>query len=207
MKKTKSSVFIISAPSGSGKTTLIEKLLEQIPSLLFSVSHTTRQPREGERDGVDYFFINDAEFNRMISEGRFLEWAQVHGHYYGTSRNMLERAENESRDLILDIDVQGAALVRKELSDAVSIFIMPPSFAALQERLMRRQTDSKEVMQKRLGNAKEEIRRYHEFDFVIINDDIQPAYENLAGILRGMRCRRQFQEEQIKSVLETFDSR
>ncbi|HSE40761.1 MAG TPA: guanylate kinase, partial [Acidobacteriota bacterium] len=171
MKKQRNNVFIISAPSGSGKTTLIDLLLSENPSLMFSISHTTRPPRPGERNGVEYFFINEDEFLKMIQEDRFLEWAKVHGHFYGTSREMVERAQKDGRDLILDIDVQGAEQVRKKMPDAISIFILPPSYEALQRRLLARQKDTEDVMLKRLQNAKKEILRFGEFDYIIINDD------------------------------------
>jgi guanylate kinase len=206
MKKQQNNVFIISAPSGSGKTTLIDLLLSENPSLLFSISHTTRPPRPGERDGVEYFFIDEDRFQKMIEEDRFLEWANVHGYFYGTSREMVDRAKKENRDLILDIDVQGAAQVRKKIPDAISIFILPPSFDALKLRLLARQKDSEEVMLKRLENAKQEIQRFGEFDYIIINDDLHPASKRLSGIIHSTESKRELQTDRIDSILKDFAS-
>jgi len=205
MKNNKNSVFIISAPSGSGKTTLIDLLLSENPSLLFSISHTTRPPRPGERDGVEYFFVNEKQFEQMIREDRFLEWAEVHGHFYGTSREMLNQAEQDKRDLILDIDVQGAALVRQKMPEAISIFILPPSYSALKMRLLSRQKDSQEVMLKRLENARKEILRYSEFDYIIINDDLQSASKSLSSIIHSSNSLREKQTERIESILKSFE--
>ncbi len=205
MKNKKNSVFIISAPSGSGKTTLIDLLLSENPSLLFSISHTTRPSRPGERDGVEYFFINEKQFEQMIREDRFLEWAEVHGHFYGTSREMLNQAEQNNRDLILDIDVQGAALVRQKMPEAISIFILPPSYSALKTRLLSRQKDSQEVMLNRLENARKEILRYSEFDYIIINDDLQSASKSLSSIIHSSNSLREKQTERIESILKNFE--
>lgn len=205
MKNNKNSVFIISAPSGSGKTTLIDLLLSENPSLLFSISHTTRPPRPGERDGVEYFFVNEKQFEQMIREDRFLEWAEVHGHFYGTSREMLNQAEQDNRDLILDIDVQGAALVRQKMPEAISIFILSPSYSALKTRLLSRQKDSQEVMLKRLENARKEILRYSEFDYIIINDNLQSASKSLSSIIHSSNSLREKQIERIESILKSFE--
>lgn len=205
MKKQKNNVFIISAPSGSGKTTLIDLLLKQNPSLMFSISHTTRPPRTGERDGVEYFFVSEQKFEQMIREDRFVEWAEVHGHYYGTSREVLTEAEKNHRDVILDIDVQGAAQVRQKIPEAISIFILPPSYEALKTRLLSRQKDSKEVMLKRLGNARKEIRRYSEFDYIIINDELQSALTSLSSIITSSNSLREKQIDRIEAILKSFD--
>lgn len=205
MKKQKNNVFIISAPSGSGKTTLIDLLLKENPSLLFSISHTTRPARTGERDGVEYFFISEEKFEQMIREDRFLEWAQVHGHFYGTSREMLVDAEKNNRDVILDIDVQGAAQVRHKMPEAISIFILPPSYEALKTRLLSRQKDSQEVMLKRLENARKEIRRYSEFDYIIINDDLQTASKSLSSIIFSSNSLREKQIDRIEAIIKSFE--
>jgi guanylate kinase len=204
MKKQQNNIFIISAPSGSGKTTLIDLLLSENPSLLFSISHTTRPPRPGERDGVEYFFIDEQRFLQMIKDDRFLEWANVHGHFYGTSREMVDRAKSENRDLILDIDVQGAAQVRERMPEAISIFILPPSYDALKRRLLGRQKDAEEVMLKRLENAKKEIRRFGEFDYIIINDDLHNASKSLSGIIHSTESKRELQTDRIDSILDDF---
>jgi guanylate kinase len=205
MKKQKNNVFIISAPSGSGKTTLIDLLLKQNPSLMFSISHTTRPPRTGERDGVEYFFVSEEKFEQMIREDRFVEWAEVHGHYYGTSREVLIDAEKNHRDVILDIDVQGAAQVRQKMPQAISIFILPPSYEALKTRLLSRKKDSQEVMLKRLGNARKEIRRYSEFDYIIINDDLQSALVSLSSIITSSNSLREKQIDRIEAILKSFE--
>jgi guanylate kinase len=205
MKNTKNNVFIISAPSGSGKTTLIALLLTENPSLSFSISHTTRPPRPGERDGVEYFFISEQKFEQMIREERFVEWAEVHGHFYGTSREMLVQPEKENRDVILDIDVQGAAQVRQKMPEAISIFILPPSYEALKTRLLTRQKDKQEVMLKRLENARNEIRRYSEFDYIIINDDLETASKSLSSIIDSSNSLREKQIDRIEAILRSFE--
>ena len=205
MKKQRNNVFIISAPSGSGKTTLIDLLLNQKPSLMFSISHTTRPARTGERDGVEYFFVSEKKFEQMIREDQFLEWAEVHGHYYGTSRETLIDAEKNHRDVILDIDVQGAAQVRQKMPEAISIFILPPSYERLKTRLLSRQKDSTEVMLKRLDNARKEIRRYSEFDYIIINDDLQSALVSLSSIITSSNSLKEKQIDRIEAILKSFE--
>lgn len=202
----KNNIFVISAPSGAGKTTLVQILMERIPNLYFSISHTTRPYRDGELEGVDYFFINENTFRQMISSGEFLEWAEVHGHLYGTSKRMIMLAEEGGKDLILDLDVQGAASVRKILPEAASIFIMPPSYESLRARLVQRRTDKEEQIEQRLENAREEIQRYREYDYVVINEELGSAAENLCGIVRSKRCQRENLEEKIEMILKSFNS-
>jgi guanylate kinase len=197
-------LFIICAPSGGGKGTLIRRVLETLPNVGYSVSFTTRRPRDGEVEGKDYFFVSRDEFEKMIADGEFLEYAIVHNNYYGTSRSIVEKELNEERDVILEIDVQGAALVREKVSDAISIFIMPPSFEELKERLASRATDSEEVQQIRLQNARSEVGRYKEFDYIIINDDIETAANNLTSIFLASRASRERQEETAQKILSSF---
>jgi guanylate kinase len=204
MTKRKNNTFIISAPSGTGKSTLIELLITQLPQIFFSISHTTRPPRAGEKNGVEYYFVDNAEFEDMIRRDEFLEWAQVHGYYYGTSREMVRRAEEEGRDLLLDIDFQGAQAVRRQVPNAVSIFIMPPSLDVLKERLLRRQKDTLTQIQNRTMNAKTELQHYKEYEYVIINEDLGSAFENLASIVRSQRSKQESMEEKIEKVLESF---
>lgn len=204
MSQRKNNIFIISAPSGAGKSTLIHLLLAQIPSLFFSVSHTTRAPRPGEREAVDYFFISQDQFEEMIRTNQFLEWAKVHGSYYGTSREMLERSANAGKDLILDIDVQGAAQVRKAVPEAVSIFILPPSYEILRARLTQRQKDSVEQVEKRLVTARKEIEHWREYEYIVINEDLNEAFESLSSLVRGQRLRRENLEERIENILKSF---
>src|SRR3972149_5949106 len=189
----KTGVFIISAPSGSGKTTLVERLLRDIPGLHFSVSYTTRPPRGQEQHGRDYFFVARKEFEEMIARQQFLEWAEVFGNYYGTARRFLEEAERLGKDLLLDIDVQGAAQVKEKIPDAVSIFILPPSRGELEWRLRHRSQDSEEVIRKRLQDAGREIYGYDHYDYVLINDELERSAESLQAIVLTERVRLQQQ--------------
>jgi guanylate kinase len=204
MKPRKSSLFIISAPSGAGKSTLIQRLLAGNTNLLFSISHTTRLPREGEQNGVDYFFVTDPQFKKMIENNELLEWAEVHGFFYGTSREMLTRASVQGCDLILDIDVQGATKVKKLLPDTISIFILPPSFEALRERLRLRRKDTEEQIAKRIENARGEIQHCNEYDYIIINHQIDTAFEDLNCIVSSQNQRRDHQQEEINAILKSF---
>ena len=183
-------VFIISAPSGSGKTTLVERLLREVPGLHFSVSYTTRPPRGQEQHGCDYFFVAREEFQAMIERQEFLEWAEVFGNYYGTARRFLEEAERLGQDLLLDIDVQGAAQVKEKIPSAASIFILPPSRNELEWRLRRRSQDTEEVIQERLRNASREIHGYDRYDYVLINDLLQDSAARLKAVVLSERWRR-----------------
>jgi guanylate kinase len=204
MKLRRSNVFIISAPSGAGKSTLIQRLLAQNGNLLFSVSHTTRVPREGETNGVEYFFVSKEQFKKMIENNELLEWAEVHGSFYGTSKEMLSKAAAQGCDLVLDIDVQGAAKVKLLLAGAISIFILPPSFEALRERLRLRRQDTEEQIAKRIENAREEIQHCNEYDYIIINHDIDNAFDDLNCIVSSQSRRREHQREEIDAILKSF---
>ena len=177
-------LFVISAPSGAGKTTLLKRAMARVPGLSFSVSHTTRAPRKGECEGRDYRFISLAEFERMIEQGKWAEWAKVHGNYYGTSADDIENHLSAGRDVLLDIDVQGAAQILEHYPDSVSIFIMPPSMDELKARLEKRGTDSRETIKKRLAEAENEIRQKDRYRHVVINDQLEHAIEALIGIIR-----------------------
>ncbi len=172
-------VYIISAPSGSGKSTLVAGLLDRDPDLIFSVSYTTRKPRGNERPGESYNYISREEFEARIERGDFLEHAEVFGNYYGTSCEVLEQARGEGKDVVLDIDVQGARQLRSRLPDAVSIFILAPSRDILEQRLRARSEDSKEVIQRRLRDAAEEIRNYSQYDYVLINHRVESSVDTL----------------------------
>jgi guanylate kinase len=198
-------VFIISAPSGSGKSTLVKRLMESDPLLDFSTSVTTRRPRAGEVEGESYHFISVEEFHRLRLNGELLEWAQVFGNYYGTSRAMLERARQRGHDLVLDIDVQGAAQLKDKLPGAVSVFILPPSRKELETRLRNRSSDPDEVIQRRLRDASREVRNYKEYDYVLVNDRLEASFEKLRGILLAERCRKYRVEELIQSILSSFE--
>ena len=199
------SVFIISAPSGSGKSTLVHRLLESDGNLLFSISFTTRAPRGQERDGVDYNFISREEFEARIERGEFLEHAQVFDNYYGTHRGFLDRAAQEGKDLVLDIDVQGARQLKVRLPEAVSIFVLPPSREILEQRLRARSQDSEAVIQRRLKGAAEEVRNYSQYDYVLINREIDSSVERLGSIVQAERLKRKRMEEEVQPILESFE--
>jgi guanylate kinase len=199
-------VFIISAPSGSGKSTLTQRLLQEVPNLRFSISYTTRAPRGRECDGKDYFFISTADFEARIAKGEFLEYAKVFGNYYGTHASELERAQTENVDLILDIDVQGARQLKQGTPAAVSIFILPPSREVLEQRLRLRSQDSEPVIARRLSDAKEEIRNYKQYDYVLVNREVEASVETLKSIVKATRSRRDRMEREIRPILETFDN-
>ncbi|HZI86176.1 MAG TPA: guanylate kinase [Pyrinomonadaceae bacterium] len=197
-------LFVVSSPSGGGKGTLIQRVLKELLNLSYSVSYTTRAPRNGEVEGREYFFVTPEEFEHRIAAGEFLEWAHVHGKLYGTSRHQVSREIFEGRDIILEVDVQGAASVRELVSDSVSIFILPPSVETLRQRLMARGTDSPEELDLRLKHAPEELRHYKSFDYVIINDEVEKAATQLRCIVQAERARRSRQEPQIKRVIASF---
>jgi guanylate kinase len=197
-------LFVVSSPSGGGKGTLIHRVLKSVPGLSYSVSFTTRAPRKGEVEGVDYFFISTEEFESLVAADEFLEWARVHGNLYGTSRGQVAREVAERHDIILEVDVQGATSVRKLLGDSVSVFIVPPSFEVLKERLVARGTDSALELELRLRNAPVEMRQYVMFDYVIINDDLDRAGAQMAAIIYAERARRKRQEQEVRRVTETF---
>jgi guanylate kinase len=196
-------LFVISGPSGCGKSTLIRKVRRSLGDLEFSVSHTTRPPRPSEKDGVDYHFVPAKTFERMVREKRFVEWARVHGHLYGTSRAEIERKSRRG-DVVLDIDVQGARQVRTRLPGAVHIFIMPPVAGELRRRLVRRCEDSPETVERRLRNARAEIRAYDEFDYVVVNDDLAKAAADLKSVIVASRHKTCVMAERLKPVLRSF---
>jgi guanylate kinase len=203
-------VFIISAPSGSGKSTLVRRLMKvdedrEERRLQFSVSFTTREPRPGDRPGLDYDFISKSDFESLRARDELLEWAEVHGNFYGTSREVLRKAQREDRDLILDIDVQGAAQLREKLRDAVTIFILPPSRQVLEKRLRNRSSDSGEVIARRLEGAAAEVRDYEAYDYVLVNDKLDESFEQLRGILLAERCRQSRSGERLRAILESFN--
>jgi guanylate kinase len=197
-------VFIISAPSGSGKSTLVSRLMGNVPELMFSISYTTRKPRGSETAGQNYHFVSRPEFEAMIARGEFLEWAQVFGNYYGTHRIILEEARAEGKDLLLDIDVQGARQLKCQLPEAVTIFILPPSREILEQRLRARGEDREPVIQRRLHDAAQEIGNYKAYDYVLINRDLAESDAVLSGIVRAERARRTRIEDQLRPILETF---
>ncbi len=202
----KGNLFIISSPSGGGKGTLIRRAMEEIPRLSYSVSYTTRKKRDTEIAGSDYHFVSVSQFEELIEKGEFLEYARVHGNYYGTSRSAIEKETSAGNDVILEIDVQGAALVRAAAPEAVSVFILPPSFEVLYERLKSRKTESASDLELRLDNARSEVRQYKEFDFVVINDDLDAAVADLKSVISSRRLLRDRQTDAIRDILITFDT-
>jgi guanylate kinase len=200
-------VFIVSAPSGSGKSTLVSRLLKDVPRLLFSVSYTTRAPRGNERQDEDYHFISRAEFEERIARDEFLEWAEVFGNYYGTHREILDRARSEGFDVVLDIDVQGARQLKGRIPDAVSIFILAPSREILEQRLHDRSEDPPEVIARRLREAAEEIRNCRAYDYVLVNDEVERSADTLEAIVKAERARRTRIEEKIRPILATFEAK
>ncbi len=185
----KGNVFVICAPSGAGKTTLVKALLERDSRVHLSVSYTTRAARPGEAEGRDYHFVSRDKFQQMLEAGEFLESAQVHGNLYGTSQRWIQRERSAGRDLLLEIDWQGAQQVRRLIPDLIGIFILPPSSDALRKRLVGRRQDSAEVIERRLTAAREEISHVGEFDYVIINSNFEDAVQDLVSIVRSARLR------------------
>jgi guanylate kinase len=181
----KGKLFIFSAASGTGKTSLARALVESTPEFAFSVSHTTRAPRPGEQHGVHYYYVTREEFDRMVSNGEFVEHATVFGNSYGTSKQAIADQIQSGKSVILDIDWQGARAIKKWRPEAVSIFILPPSRAALRERLTNRKQDSQEIIDRRMREAVAEMSHYSEFDLLVVNDDFTAALEDLKAILRG----------------------
>ena len=183
INEKKGAILILSGPSGCGKSTLLKEVYKSIDDYYFSISTTTRAPREGEKDGVDYFFVEKEEFQEDIKAGHFLEWAEVHGNYYGTSLKPVKKALDEGTLVIFDIDVQGHEIVRKKLDQfTTSVFITTPTQSVLEDRLTSRNTDAKDVIERRLENAKHEIKYFQKYDFLIINDDLEEASKKLVAI-------------------------
>ena len=197
-------LFIVSAPSGAGKTTLVERLVEQIPHLRMSRSYTSRTARPGETDGVDYNFVSRARFEAMASAGEFLEWADVFGNLYGTGAADTERMLTGGDDVVLVIDVQGARKVRARGLQTRAVFVMPPSFAVLEQRLRGRSKDSEEAIQRRLQVARDEVAAFTEYDFVVVNDEIAAAVDRLRGIVVSERARLQRMQGEADKIVRTF---
>jgi guanylate kinase len=198
-------LFIISSPSGGGKGTLIKEVLQTVENIGYSVSFTTRKIREGEENGRQYFFVTREEFEERIAHQDFLEYAEVHGNYYGTSKKQVEEMTNRGLDVILEIDVQGAEIIRKQVN-SISVFILPPSYEVLKQRLISRQTDSLKEISLRLENAKEEVERFIDFDYVIINNQLEKAVSDLRVAILAERLKIERQKDFVNIVLETFDN-
>ncbi len=198
------SVFIISAPSGTGKTSLVNALLDSDPQLGVSVSHTTRAPRPGEVDGRDYHFVDRAGFHALVDEGAFIEWAGVFGNFYGTSAHAVQDELRQGRDVILEIDWQGARQVRVHMPEAISIFILPPSRESLRERLAGRGQDSPDTIAQRMAAARNEASHWAEYDYLLVNDEFGAALADLQAVVRARRLRRVVQGERHRPLLESL---
>jgi guanylate kinase len=183
-------IYVVSAPSGAGKTTLCRKLCASLPRLRHSVSHTTREPRKNEKNNVHYTFVSEETFRAMIKKGEFAEWAVVHGNLYGTSSRKLLQMRDRGHDVILDIDVQGAQQLRRSLKEAVYIFILPPSLKILEKRLRGRMSERPAELKERLGNAREEMKHYTAYDYIVINDELKKALREMESIIIAGRLRR-----------------
>jgi guanylate kinase len=189
MKKASPLLIIVSSPSGAGKTTLCQKLLMEFDNLRFSTSHTTRKPRQGEVDGKDYFFLRDDEFESMIENELFIEWAYVHGNRYGTARAEVRAAATAGKDLLFDVDFQGAQQIKEQYPNAVGVFVLPPSIQELQNRLRARGTETPASLERRFKAALEEIANHHLFDYLVVNDNLEAAYDQIRAILIAERTR------------------
>lgn len=219
-------VYIVSAPSGSGKSTLVNELFKMVDHLDFSISYTTRPPRGSEQNGKEYFFVSRPEFEAMIAADEFLEYADVFGNYYGTARRFLRQAEAAGNDLLLDIDVQGAAKIKKKIPDAVSIFILPPDREKLEWRLRNRGLDAEGVIRRRLDTARREIENYSKYDYILVNDQLEQSADELKAIVVAERrlrsgsepsreearllstaraCRLEQARERVQPILASFD--
>lgn len=193
---------VVSAPSGTGKTTLIRELLSRDESLVFVVSTTTRLQRDGEREGNNYYFVTDDEFQKKIQDDEFLEWALVHQKYYGTTKKEVDRIKQSGKIPIFDVDVQGAKQLRGKLGNAVYIFIIPPSIHELKRRLYARRSDSQEQIAIRIANALEELQQYGIYDYLVINDDVEKAVNDCASIIRAELCRITRNSSKMRDILE-----
>jgi guanylate kinase len=197
-------LFVVVAPSGAGKTTLVDALLQREPNIRLSPSYTTRAPREGEKDGVDYFFVSRPKFEEMIAAGEFLEHADVYGNYYGTSRKWIERELAGDHDVLLEIDWQGAGQVRKLFPHMKGVFILPPSLEELRKRLKSRGKDSPEAIEKRMASARDEISHVLEFEYIIVNENFEAALADLVAVVRAARVSRAQQSVRLAALIDEF---
>lgn len=199
-------LIALSSPSGTGKTTLCRRLLTDLPSLGFSISTTTRTPRPGEVDGVAYHFVTHEHFQSMIDEDAFVEWADVHGQRYGTTRDEIEsrRLDGHGGSILFDVDYRGSRQIKAAYPEAINIFLLPPSMAELERRIRSRGTESEEQVELRLRNAKQEIEHSRQFDYIVVNDDLDSAYEKLKGIVLAEGCREALQRDATRALLEEW---
>jgi len=204
MKSANAQMFIVSAPSGAGKTSLVRRLISELPDITVSISHATRAKRPGETAGHDYHFVSRAEFEEMIHNDRFLEYAEVFDNYYGTSVDAVEESLDKGHDVILEIDWQGAAQVRQKLNDVISVFILPPSRATLIERLQGRGQDSDEVIERRTAEAVAEMQQYHRADYLIVNDDFDQALTELKSVILAHRVTKSRQAQRHAGLITSL---
>jgi guanylate kinase len=197
-------LFVVSGPSGAGKSTLVAGVIAKVPDLKYAISFTTRQRRENEVDGRDYFFVESREFEKMRARGDLIEWAEVYGSLYGRSRRTLKTDLDAGRDVVLSIDVQGAASLKRALPESVSVFILPPSFEVLSDRLRARQTDFASAVEHRLEIARQEVLRFDEYDYIVINGGLEQSVASLEAIVIAERHRQDRMREHVKQVIETF---
>ena len=196
-------LFVITGPSGCGKSTLARRVLDEVENLNFSVSYTTRKKRESETEGRDYYFVSKESFDEMIKTNKLVEWAVVHSHYYGTSRREIEK-KGMNRDILLDIDVQGAHQIKERVKKAVFIFILPPSCKELKARLEIRGEEASESIARRLETARKEVRHYTEFDYIVINDKLEKAVKELVAIIVSTKCRLEWRKKEIVPIIRSF---
>lgn len=206
LKKAKGLILVISAPAGAGKTTLCKRLLQSLPSFISSVSFTTRFPRRQEIEGVDYYFVSREEFEELIKKNAFVEWAEVHGHLYGTSKKFLEETIKAGKDVILEVDVKGGRKIKEKYPEAILVFILPPSWEELEKRLHKRGTEDEKTIKKRLATAKEEIKYLPYYDYFLVNDDINATTKKLLLIIEAERHKiNRIPQEEIKKVVEDIE--
>jgi guanylate kinase len=197
-------LLVVSAPSGTGKTTIVERLVQCVPDLALSRSYTSREARPGETDGIDYNFVTRQRFEEMVAAGDFLEWANVFGNFYGTCASDVERHVAAGLDIVLVIDVQGAKQVRERRSDTVGVFVLPPSFDVLEQRLRGRSKDSEEAMQRRLQRARDEVAGFVDYDYVIVNDELEPCVDRLRSIVLAERAKLRQAWPVVERIVSTF---
>ena len=195
-------MIALASPSGTGKTTLCRRLRQEFQTLFFSVSTTTRAPRPTERDGEDYHFVDDQTFDRMVTEGAFVEWAEVHGHRYGTSHEEIARGRAAGRSLLFDVDWRGAMALKRAYPETVTVFLLPPSMEELERRIRGRGDVVEAEMRLRLANAREEIGQAHRFDYIVVNDVLERAYDQLRAIFVAARCRREHHLHRVEALLQ-----